>query len=151
MSKSFLIVTIWLMVFSFASCGLAPKISLKYNSKVPEFIYLSNELEKKLLEYWSLKSKGELEALYAMEAPYIKEITPLSIYKKIFADTPALEKLEVLNVRADSNLYYEITLRLYYEKRSGEMFPPVVVDKWVKVGGTWTHVIKDPVFKNYFP
>ncbi len=151
MNKFVFIVIGCLTILFFSGCGFTPKVLLKYDAKIPEAIYLSEDLEQNLLEYWALKSNGEIDKLYAMEAPYIRELTPLSIYKKIFTDMPPLEKLEILNVRADSNLYYEITLMLYYEKKSGEMFPPVVIDKWVKVNGEWAHVIKDPVFKNYFP
>jgi len=151
MNKLLLIAVVTMALAFFAGCGLKHPMPYQYSPKIPKALYLSPDLEKRLIQYWTLKSHGNLAETYAMEAPYIKAITPYPIYKKIFSSVSAMENMEILSVRAVSNLYYEITLRIFRAKKTNKLPGTIFIDRWVKANGIWNHVIKDPVFKNYFP
>lgn len=139
------------MVVFFSGCAHKPAIPLEYSQDISQVFHPPEDLVKNLDRYWSLRSQGQLENAYEMEAPYIREITPFSMYSKILGNTPTIQKIKVINVRAVSNVYYEITLTLFLEIKDGQSKTSSLVDKWVLVKDTWTHVIKDPVFREYFP
>lgn len=146
-----LVVCLCSLIGFFSGCARKQALPLGYSQKISSALYLPEDLEKKLIQYWSYRSAGQLENAWEMEAPYIRELTPVHMYSKILANPPSLTNIQIVNVRNVTNYFYEVTLQMFSEKNGGEVKAGSLVDKWVRVNDTWTHVIRDPVFKDYFP
>ncbi len=106
-----------------------------------------NRLKQNFLRYWSLRAKGEVEAAFALEAPYIQEMVGLDYYKRYLKLYKArLQKLEVKKVSCPEPFYCELECRSVWMGKKDRQDVRWFKDRWVKVSGNWYHVLKDPLF-----
>jgi len=134
-----------------SGCAIQPKVPLTYNKDVPAAVLPSDELENRLLQYWSFRSLGNFEEAYKMEAPYIRELISSSTYANLFAKGAAIDRIEILQIKPVSNRFYQIKMKLFYPMNDKSINNSVHIDGWVKPEKTWFHMKKDPVLRNYFP
>jgi len=98
--------------------------------------------------YWALRTKGDADGAFRLEAPYVQEVVPMQRYRnyvRLFRGA-RLVNVEIYGV--DSNESFSsltcLDCRAAYEgKGGGEQRD--FRDCWVKVDGSWYHVLNNPL------
>lgn len=104
-------------------------------------------LEHAFRQYWTAYSAANAEAMYAMEAPHFRFVITRERYQNYvdIVTRGGLTSLEYLTPRARSQSLYEIPLWLIRQGTDGELERIGLRDRWIRLGNSWYHVIKDPL------
>ena len=152
MRKASLRFALGLFLLFLACCAGVGSIPVSYPVPAKDFYWSDPALKDAFMRYWTLRSKGSYEKTLKLEAPYLQEIVPMALYKSYVA--PEGTKVKGVNLshvecEEDNHCYVALKLLVMKDGKEGKEVP--LRDEWVKAGGRWYHVIKDPIMKKYFP
>ncbi len=97
--------------------------------------------------YWALRTKGDADGAFRLEAPYAQEMVPMQRYRnyiRLFHGA-RLVNVEIYGVDS-SEAFFSTCLdcRAVYEGKGGGGQRDFR-DCWVEVDGSWYHVLNNPL------
>jgi len=135
----------------FSGCAHQSSLPIVYSDTYIRVAWPDKELENRFQDYWSDQANSNFDDAYSIEAPYIRELLPFNIYKRIFTTDNSLHKVEVLRIEPVHNKFYHIAIKLFHVNDKGSVSSSFHRDMWVYADRSWFHVRKDPLLRSYFP
>ena len=98
--------------------------------------------------YWALRTEGDADGAFRLEAPYAQEMVSIQKYRnyvRLFRGA-RLVKVEIYGVDSNKKSPFLACLdcRAVYESKGGGEQRDFR-DCWVKVDGSWYHVLNNPL------
>jgi hypothetical protein len=105
-------------------------------------------LEKQFRTYWAQRFTGSLEAGYAMENPYFREMVPFGKYRTFYQNAfkSRLLKMEIQRIEQVSDYLVKIDCTASIQSGDDKPADVMLADRWVYVDQKWWHVVRDPTF-----
>ena len=98
-------------------------------------------------KYWEYRLERKADKAFSLEAPHIQFVTDKKRYEafvKWFAKGVEKAEIEPYRVRCEKPFYCCVDMKMHFvvEKKKKDFEGH---DCWVKVGGKWWHLIKNPL------
>ncbi len=127
-----------------------PDVPLIYAQELlDEKIWPEAKLRQAFSRYWTLRQKGDLEGMFALEAPYFREMVPFGRYRNYLlmqGGNTKIQEVVLVHFAKKSPYCYDIGTYLEVVDPAGKRRKITVIDRWVQAGGEWYHVVRNPMF-----
>ncbi len=107
--------------------------------------------------YWSMRAKKDLKHCFLLEAPYFQEMVSPSHYRLYMglSSKAKLQEVSVLGMECERPFLCYVRCRLTFTPKnsSGASWHEDTRDLrdcWVRVNGTWYHVLRNPLLLPQF-
>lgn len=103
-------------------------------------------LEKRFQEYWFDRFAGKISDAYQIESPYVREIVGFGKYDNYVKHTVGqrLTNIKIQQISKESDFLIAVSCTIRIQSGNQKPVDTSLIDRWVFVGTTWYHVIKDP-------
>jgi hypothetical protein len=103
-------------------------------------------LKQAFISYWNQRYSDKWKDAYSKEAPYFREIINRNQYENVIkgAVSNHIEGIEIEKIQRVTADLYEIHFMLKLITSKNEKNELFFKDQWVRAGGDWYHVMKDP-------
>jgi len=104
----------------------------------------NESLQQAFRLYWGLRSKGDFEQAFKMEAPYVQEMVALGMYHnyiRLFSKARP-KAIHIYRMESEETFFVTLDCRAVYQVNGNEKTRDFQ-DRWVSVEGKWYHVLKN--------
>ncbi len=107
-------------------------VNLTVENDIKELKVLKNNFR----DYWEASSKGDLNASYALELPYLNFLKSLEWYRDFKADDKRHYTATMLRISSENNDSEVAFVRANYKSNVMDIN---LTEKWIYVNGEWYH------------
>lgn len=144
-----LFISVFFMGCASMQVSVVPKTKLIYADKInPEELWPDDMLKNEFERYWVYRYNGNSDAAFEMEAPHFRELAPKEFYKQYvgrYGMNNDLIEIKIFDLIRESESFIQIRGIAMTRKFPGKQEETHLLDRWVRVRGTWYHVIHDPI------
>ncbi len=106
------------------------------NLSVDGNITQPHQLQERFRDYWEASSRGDLNASYALELPYLNFLKSLEWYRDFKADDKRHYKATMLRVASEKGDGDVALVRTNYQS---DVMDINLTEKWIYTNGQWYH------------
>jgi len=137
-------------VLQMVSCSRTPEGAqiISFASGVEE--RLPKDLKNAFIHYWAARARLDWNTIYEMEAPHLRWRYTKEAFLDRYGRAPKPVSVQVTCITMAHDQVADVSITCVFpDKRTGKEETLYPRDRWLKVGGTWYHIWKLPIFDNF--